>query len=96
MDNEDVEPIDNADFNIYKPREGNPERLDKINKLAAQYWQIKGEADLAREQLAAEIVAAKATGHSYSQLTEASGLTLGTIQRMLGYKQEQQRRRTTS
>jgi hypothetical protein len=77
------DPIDKPGFNPHRGREANPERIERIRELGEEW---KGSTDLAkaaRRQLVAEIKSAKAAGHSFRQLADALGVSIGTIQGMV-------------
>lgn len=70
------DPIDLPGFNPMRKREPNPERMARIRELAARIGVL-------REALHQEIREAKAAGHSYPQLAEAAGVSIGVIQRIV-------------
>lgn len=76
-------PIDQPDFNPATYREPNPETMARIQRLAEQFHKHTAEAREVRRELDNELRAAKASGHSYSQLREASGLSIATIQAVI-------------
>lgn len=80
MSTEPADPIDSPDFNPSTYREPNPETIARIKSLAERYYAASGSARELRRQLDDELRKAKAAGHSYSQLREASGLSIATIQ----------------
>ena len=77
-----TDPIDSG-FHPNLGRPANPQRMQNIRQLAAKYRQDMDEALDSREKLEQAIREAKATGHSYSQLVEASGLSVSSLQRIM-------------
>lgn len=77
------DPIDLPNFHPNLGRPANPTRIQNIRKLAAKYRQDMDETLDTRKQLEQEIGEAKTTGHSYSQLAAASGLSVSSIQRIV-------------
>jgi hypothetical protein len=78
-----VNPIDQPDYNPATYREPNPETIGRIRDLAARYHGSINQARELRHHLDHEIRAAKAAGHSFPQLREASGLSIATIQAII-------------
>lgn len=78
-----VNPIDQPDYNPATYRDPNPETMERIRDLAARYHSAINEARELRHQLDQEIRAAKAAGHSFPQLRDASGLSIATIQAVI-------------
>lgn len=76
-------PIDRPDFNPATYRDPNPEIMARIKALADRYHRHTAEAREVRRQLDDELRHAKATGHSYPQLRDASGLSIATIQAII-------------
>lgn len=77
------DPIDLPNFHPNLGRPANPGRMQNIRKLAAKYRQDMDEALDTRKQLEQEVLEAKKTGHSFSQLAEASGLSVSSLQRIV-------------
>lgn len=77
------DPIDHPDYNPNTYREPNPATMARIRMLADRYHKHTAEAREARRELDAAIREAKATGHSFPQLKEASGLSIATIQAII-------------
>ena len=61
----------------------NPETSTRLRELVETYLAALELAGGARRELAREIEAARADGHSFPQLNEASGLSTATIQKIL-------------
>ena len=76
-------PIDKPDFNPSAYREPNPATIATIKELADKYHAASAQAREARWALDAAIREAKATGHSFPQLRDASGISIATIQSIL-------------
>lgn len=77
------DPIARKDFRPDIYRDPNPERIARIERAAEAYHAAKELAAEARQVLDDEIVAAHATGHSFKQLKDASGISVSGIQGML-------------
>lgn len=71
-----MDPIEDPDFDPLLPRVANPERMARIRTLASAWRDL--EADLHKE-----IREAKAAGHSFTQLTKASGIPRASVQRIV-------------
>lgn len=78
-----TDPIEDPSFNIMRAREANPERINRIRELARQWRMHERRAEDVRDEMAQEIRAAKAAGHSFPQLAKAAGVSIGTIQRIV-------------
>lgn len=78
-----IDPINQPDFNPQTYREPNPETMARIKKLADEYHAHTAQARVVRRELDEELRAAKAAGHSYPQLREASGLSIATLQSVM-------------
>ena len=78
-----TDPIELPDFHPNLGRPANPTRMQTIRTLAAKYRQDLDEALDTRNALEQALREAKATGHSYSQLVEASGLSVSSLQRIM-------------
>ena len=61
----------------------NPETTTRLRELVDTYRTVLELAGEARRELGREIEAARADGHSFPQLNEASGLSTATIQKIL-------------
>ena len=61
----------------------NPETSTRLRELVDTYRTVLELAGEARRELGREIEAARADGHSFPQLNEASGLSIATIQKIL-------------
>jgi hypothetical protein len=61
----------------------NPETTTRLRELVDTYRTVLELAGEARRELGREIEAARADGHSFPQLNEASGLSIATIQKIL-------------
>ena len=61
----------------------NPETSTRLRELVDEYLAVLDVAKAVRLKLGQEIQAAKADGHSFPQLNEASGLSIATIQKIL-------------
>ncbi len=61
----------------------NPETSNRLRELVDTYLAALQLAGDVRRELGREIVAARADGHSFPQLNEASGLSIATIQKIL-------------
>jgi len=61
----------------------NPETSTRLRELVDEYLAVLDVAREVRLKLGREIEAARADGHSFSQLNEASGLSIATIQKIL-------------
>lgn len=79
-----VDPIEDPNFHPMRARPANPTRIARIKALAKQYRAKMADADVVRAEMAREIREAKAAGHSYPQLAEAAGVSMGVIQRIVG------------
>jgi hypothetical protein len=66
-----------------RARPANPETTATVMHFASRYRSASEDAKQARKELALAVKVAKQSGHSYSQLTEATGLSVGVIQRMV-------------
>lgn len=78
-----IDPIDDPNFNPSGRRDANPERIAKIGTLASALRDFSNRAEICRRDLDKEIREAKAAGHSYTQLSEASGLSRSVVQRIV-------------
>ena len=78
-----VDPVDDPEFNIHTYREPNPVTIAEIRALAAQWRAAVEAANDIRAELNAAIIRAKNSGHSYSQLREATKMGTQTIQMIL-------------
>jgi hypothetical protein len=78
-----MNPIDSPDFNPSTYREPNPQTMDNIKSLADQYHAANDLPRELRRELDNALRAAKQAGHSYSQLREASGLSIATLQAIM-------------
>jgi DNA-directed RNA polymerase specialized sigma24 family protein len=67
------------------PRTREPDQalMELLGKLADNRRRAQRLAENARRDLEQGVRLAKAEGHSYAQIQEATGLSLGTIQRMV-------------
>lgn len=63
-----------------KVPQSDPEAIAAIELLADQYRALQAQLQGSRERLHAAIREAKDSGHSFSQLRDASGLAVATIQ----------------
>ena len=61
----------------------NPETSTRLRELVETYLAALELAGEVRRELAREIEAARAHGHSFPQLNEESGLSIATIQKIL-------------
>ena len=61
----------------------NPETSTRLRELVDEYLAVLDVAREVRLKLSREIEAARADGHSFPQLNEASGLSIATIQKIL-------------
>ena len=61
----------------------NPEISTRLRELVDTYLAVLRLAGEVRQELGQEIEAARADGHSFPQLSEASGLSIATIQKVL-------------
>ena len=61
----------------------NPETSTRLRELVDEYLAVLDVAGEVRLELSQEIEAARADGHSFAQLNEASGLSIATIQKIL-------------
>ena len=61
----------------------NPETSTRLRELVDTYLAALELAGEVRRELGREIEAARADGHSFPQLNEASGLSIATIQKIL-------------
>jgi hypothetical protein len=77
-----MDPIDRPDFNPSRARPANPSTIETITSMTEHWRNLDQEAKTAYKALCAEVKAAKAAGHSYSQLAAAVGVSIATIQRM--------------
>ena len=85
-----TDPIESDDYHPYRKREANPERIARI-KLAAEAWRSsRAVTSGARRKLDDEIVAAHATGHSFTQLRDASGLSVSAVQNILAKREREE------
>lgn len=69
-------------------RRGSPPLPDGLTNSIAAWLQARATLDQARAQMDAEIRTAKERGSPYSQLSEATGLSIAAIQGILGYKRK--------
>ena len=60
-----------------------PETSTRLRELVIEYLAALDVAREVRVKLGKEIEAARADGHSFAQLNEASGLSIATIQKIL-------------
>jgi hypothetical protein len=65
-------------------RAANPETMERIAELRDLYQASLRVAAGIRRGLDDEIKSAKSKGHSYQQLSSASGLSIATIQEIVG------------
>ena len=61
----------------------NPEASPRLRELVDEYLAVLDVAREVRLELSQEIQTARADGHSFPQLNEASGLSIATIQKIL-------------
>ncbi len=61
----------------------NPETSPRLRELVDEYLAVLDVAREVRLELSEEIRTARADGHSFPQLSEASGLSIATIQKIL-------------
>ena len=61
----------------------NPETSTRLRELVDEYLAVLDVAREVRLKLGQEMEAARADGHSFPQLNEASGLSIATIQKIL-------------
>ncbi|AEL98139.1 helix-turn-helix DNA binding protein [Mycobacterium phage Inca] len=78
-----VDPIERPDFNPMAYRPANEERMARVRAVSDAYWQARETLETLRAELHAELRDAKASGHSYPQLSEVSGLSVAAIQRAI-------------
>lgn len=78
-----MDPIDRPDFNPAKAREPDPDTMMYLNDLGKRHKAQVRELSEVRQWLTKAVREAKESGHSYSQIMDATGLSLGTIQRMI-------------
>lgn len=78
-----VDPIEDPNFNPARKREANPETIATIQVLALNYHRAVANAEARKRELAAAVREAKRAGHSYPQLAEAAGVSMGVIQRFV-------------
>ena len=70
-------------FNPQTSRAVNSETSARLRELVATYLAAQDVAREVRLELGTELTGARAAGHSFAQLSEASGLSLATIQNIL-------------
>lgn len=78
-----LDPIDQPDYRRDIPRDPNPERIAKLERLTEDWRAAKAVADEARLELDEAMIAAWQTGHSFGHLRGATGLSVSAIQNML-------------
>ena len=85
-------PVDRPDYNPNAYREPNPKTIARIRGLATRWRKALEIASDIRAELDEEIREAKAAGHSFPQLREATGFGTSTIQMILakGWRDEGQ------
>jgi uncharacterized protein YdbL (DUF1318 family) len=77
-----------ADFRLAEPQPANrpgcqPEAIGRLRELGDTYLAALDVAREASLELAQEVQVARAAGHSFQQLSQASGLSIATIQNIL-------------
>lgn len=84
------DPVDRPDFNPNTYREPNPETIANIRRLARRWRAAVEVANDIRAELDDAVRDAKASGHSFPQLREATGFGTSTIQMILakGWKDD--------
>lgn len=78
-----MDPIKRPNFHLNRARPADPATVASVIRLAAEYRNTKEMSHQARHELEMAVRVAKEKGHSYSQLTEATGLSVSVIQRMV-------------
>lgn len=82
-----TDPILDPDFNLYTAREPNEETINELKRIADDWHAAKDIARDLRQELDAKLREAKESGHSYTQLRDAVGLSIATIQAVLEKRQ---------
>jgi hypothetical protein len=76
-----TDPIDSPEFrHLLTYRPPNAQTIAEISELADDYYAALAAAQPLRAALEAKLKAAKDAGHSWSQLRDASGFSIATIQ----------------
>ncbi|AEK08426.1 HTH DNA binding protein [Mycobacterium phage SirDuracell] len=84
-----VDPIARPDFNPMTYRPANEETVARIRAVSDAYWQAREALEALRAELHEEVRAAKAAGHSYPQLRDATGLSIAALQRVIATAETQ-------
>jgi hypothetical protein len=79
-----VNPIDRPDFNPATYREPNPDTIAKLRSLGNALTEAQRAVAQIRDEMREALQEARDTGHSFPQMKEASGVSIASIQRMLG------------
>lgn len=77
-------PIDRPDFNLMTSREPNPETIARLRSLGNALTEAQRTVASIRGEMRDALQDARDTGHSFGQMKEASGVSVASIQRMLG------------
>ncbi|MEO7016015.1 MAG: hypothetical protein ABI067_05675 [Leifsonia sp.] len=75
-----TDPINDPNFNEYTYRAPNEATITELKRIADDFHAAKDIARDLRRELDNKLREAKASGHSYTQLRDACGFSIATIQ----------------